>query len=272
MHVSICLVSAWSAPQTWCSEASRSWCAGTERSARAAAPLSEDSVLSLWSLKSTRYVLFKPGELVLHLLLFPLFAASWHHGSTLILSVFSVWTGLNASNWVKLFDTRTSSSHAQVRTSSFDSLQIVHADKSLRGKNLSSGYRELSEIISPRNALMQEYLFFQFAGNKNVVTREHMDKMKNGCIVCNMGHSNTEIDVVSLNAQLLSLSLTKRKHLSSLNMLASHRPNGKLVQYRCRTCHCRTDWGPQTWRGSGFDLKSIISFGPTESASFYWQR
>lgn len=34
-------------------------------------------------------------------------------------------------------------------------------------------------------------------GNKNVVSREHMDKMKNGCIVCNMGHSNTEIDVVS---------------------------------------------------------------------------
>lgn len=33
-------------------------------------------------------------------------------------------------------------------------------------------------------------------GNKNVVKREHMDRMKNGCIVCNMGHSNTEIDVV----------------------------------------------------------------------------
>jgi len=24
-------------------------------------------------------------------------------------------------------------------------------------------------------------------GNKSVVTREHMEKMKNGCIVCNMG-------------------------------------------------------------------------------------
>ena len=35
-------------------------------------------------------------------------------------------------------------------------------------------------------------------GNKNVVTREHMDKMKNGCVVCNMGHSNTEIDVVCI--------------------------------------------------------------------------
>lgn len=36
-----------------------------------------------------------------------------------------------------------------------------------------------------------------FAGNKNVVTRDQLDRMKNGSIVCNMGHSNTEIDVVS---------------------------------------------------------------------------
>ena len=41
-------------------------------------------------------------------------------------------------------------------------------------------------------------------GNKNVVTREHMDKMKTGCIVCNMGHSNTEIDVNSLRTQDLT--------------------------------------------------------------------
>lgn len=40
-------------------------------------------------------------------------------------------------------------------------------------------------------------------GNKNVVTRDNMDKMKNGCIVCNMGHSNTEIDVLSLKTQEL---------------------------------------------------------------------
>ena len=41
-------------------------------------------------------------------------------------------------------------------------------------------------------------------GNKSVVTREHMDKMKNGCIVCNMGHSNTEVDVMSLKTQDLT--------------------------------------------------------------------
>uniref|UniRef100_A0A8C1QMC7 Adenosylhomocysteinase-like 1 n=1 Tax=Cyprinus carpio TaxID=7962 RepID=A0A8C1QMC7_CYPCA len=39
---------------------------------------------------------------------------------------------------------------------------------------------------------------------QNVVTREHLDRMKNGCIVCNMGHSNTEIDVASLRTPELT--------------------------------------------------------------------
>lgn len=54
------------------------------------------------------------------------------------------------------------------------------------------GYRvvKLNEVI--RNV----DIVITATGNKNVVTREHMDKMKNGCIVCNMGHSNTEIDIV----------------------------------------------------------------------------
>lgn len=33
-------------------------------------------------------------------------------------------------------------------------------------------------------------------GNKNIIVRQHMDRMKNGAIICNMGHSNSEIDVV----------------------------------------------------------------------------
>jgi len=51
---------------------------------------------------------------------------------------------------------------------------------------------KLSEVIR------QVDIVITATGNKNVVTREHMDKMKNGCILCNMGHSNTEIDVNSL--------------------------------------------------------------------------
>lgn len=49
-----------------------------------------------------------------------------------------------------------------------------------------------------------------------MVTREHLDRMKNSCIVCNMGHSNTEIDVVrsrdsSLGAFIFSLFPKKHK-------------------------------------------------------------
>ncbi|KZS12575.1 adenosylhomocysteinase-like 1 isoform X2 [Daphnia magna] len=56
------------------------------------------------------------------------------------------------------------------------------------------GFRvlKLSEVI--RNV----DLLITATGNKNVLTREYMDKMKSGAIVCNMGHSNTEIDVNSL--------------------------------------------------------------------------
>ena len=43
-----------------------------------------------------------------------------------------------------------------------------------------------------------------FPGNKNVVVREHLDRLKNACIVCNMGHSNTEIDVASLRTEELT--------------------------------------------------------------------
>ncbi|RWS04180.1 putative adenosylhomocysteinase 3-like protein, partial [Dinothrombium tinctorium] len=60
-------------------------------------------------------------------------------------------------------------------------------------------------------------------GNKNVVTRDMMDKMKNGCIVCNMGHSNTEIDVQSLRTP----DLTWEKVRSQVEHISW--PDGKKI-------------------------------------------
>lgn len=62
------------------------------------------------------------------------------------------------------------------------------------------GFRvvKLSEVVKKADIVITA------TGNKNVVTREHMDRMKNGCIVCNMGHSNTEIDVQSLRTPELT--------------------------------------------------------------------
>ncbi|GAU91807.1 hypothetical protein RvY_03996 [Ramazzottius varieornatus] len=35
-------------------------------------------------------------------------------------------------------------------------------------------------------------------GNKRVITREHLDRMKRSTVLCNMGHSDNEIDIASL--------------------------------------------------------------------------
>lgn len=53
-------------------------------------------------------------------------------------------------------------------------------------------------VVKLNEVIRQVDVVITCTGNKNVVTREHLDRMKNSCIVCNMGHSNTEIDVTSL--------------------------------------------------------------------------
>ena len=68
-------------------------------------------------------------------------------------------------------------------------------------------------------------------GNKNVVTREYMDKMKNGCIVCNMGHSNTEIDVVSSFRRCMMIVMIVL-FIGHCNMVSS-----LPVTLQCELCH-----------------------------------
>ncbi|XP_077299384.1 adenosylhomocysteinase-like 1 isoform X2 [Arctopsyche grandis] len=53
-------------------------------------------------------------------------------------------------------------------------------------------------VVKLNEVIRNVDLVITATGNKGVVTREHMERMKNGCVVCNMGHSNTEIDVHSL--------------------------------------------------------------------------
>ncbi|XP_022098214.1 S-adenosylhomocysteine hydrolase-like protein 1 isoform X2 [Acanthaster planci] len=76
------------------------------------------------------------------------------------------------------------------------------------------------------------------SGNKNVVTRQHLDRMKNGCIVCNMGHSNTEIDVDSLRTPDLTWEKVRSQvdHIiwpdgKRILLLAQ----GRLVNWSCST-------------------------------------
>ena len=56
------------------------------------------------------------------------------------------------------------------------------------------GYR----VVTMDYAADKADIFVSTTGNKNVITHDHMLAMKNQAIVCNIGHFDNEIDVVSL--------------------------------------------------------------------------
>lgn len=53
------------------------------------------------------------------------------------------------------------------------------------------------KVVRLEEVIKQVDIVVTASGSKHTITRESLDKLKNGAIVCNMGHSNTEIDVVS---------------------------------------------------------------------------
>jgi len=55
------------------------------------------------------------------------------------------------------------------------------------------------KVVTMEYAADKADIFVSATGNKNVITYQHMDAMKNNAIVCNIGHFDNEIDVVSLD-------------------------------------------------------------------------
>lgn len=56
------------------------------------------------------------------------------------------------------------------------------------------GYR----VTSLQEAAGMGDVFVTVTGSKNVIGREHFEKLKNGAMLCNAGHSNVEIDLETL--------------------------------------------------------------------------
>jgi adenosylhomocysteinase len=57
------------------------------------------------------------------------------------------------------------------------------------------------KVVRLEEVVKQVDILVTASGSKNTITRESLDKLKNGAIVCNMGHSNTEIDVVGTDGE-----------------------------------------------------------------------
>jgi adenosylhomocysteinase len=54
------------------------------------------------------------------------------------------------------------------------------------------------KVVTMEYAADKADIFVTATGNVDVITRAHMDAMKNNAIVCNIGHFDTEIDVASI--------------------------------------------------------------------------
>lgn len=81
-------------------------------------------------------------------------------------------------------------------------------------------------------------IFVTATGNYHVITHEHMSKMKNDAIVCNIGHFDNEIDVVSLEKYEWEEIKPQVDHVIFPNgkriiLLA----RGRLVNLGCGTGH-----------------------------------
>jgi adenosylhomocysteinase len=96
------------------------------------------------------------------------------------------------------------------------------------------GYR----VVTLDYAADQADIFVTATGNYRVITHEHMKRMKNNAIVCNIGHFDNEIDVASLRQYKWDTIKPQVDHIifpdgKRIILLAE----GRLVNLGCATGH-----------------------------------
>src|SRR5438874_2043220 len=96
------------------------------------------------------------------------------------------------------------------------------------------GYR----VVTMEYAAEQADIFVSATGNFNVITHDHMKRMKNNAIVCNIGHFDNEIDIASLKKYKWENIKPQVDHVilpdgRRLILLAE----GRLVNLGCGTGH-----------------------------------
>ena len=99
------------------------------------------------------------------------------------------------------------------------------------------------KVVTMEYAADKADIFVSATGNKNVITYNHMDAMKDQAIVCNIGHFDNEIDVVSLEklkweeikpqVDHVIFPAKGKKPAKRIIMLAK----GRLVNLGCGTGH-----------------------------------
>ncbi len=95
------------------------------------------------------------------------------------------------------------------------------------------------EVTTMEDATKEADIFVTATGCTDIVTREHFEKMKDGAIVCNIGHFDIEIDMAWLNG---NSKMTEIKPQVDIHTLKSGKrviilAKGRLVNLGCGTGH-----------------------------------
>lgn len=97
------------------------------------------------------------------------------------------------------------------------------------------------EVSTIEDALSEGNIYVTTTGNKDVITVEHMAKMKDQAIVCNIGHFDNEIQVDKLNDYKGIKIVNIKPQVDRYNFAEGHSifllAEGRLVNLGCATGH-----------------------------------
>jgi adenosylhomocysteinase len=97
------------------------------------------------------------------------------------------------------------------------------------------------EVTTIEDTLGRGDIYVTTTGNKDVITLEHMAKMKDQAIVCNIGHFDNEIQVERLNNAKGVTKTTIKPQVDKYTFAGGHEifllAEGRLVNLGCATGH-----------------------------------
>ncbi|NCC73769.1 MAG: adenosylhomocysteinase [Sphingobacteriia bacterium] len=97
------------------------------------------------------------------------------------------------------------------------------------------------EVTTIEDALKEAQIFVTATGDRDVITLEHMKKMKNESIVCNIGHFDNEIQVEKLDSDPTVTKENVKPQVDRYHFEDGHTiyllAEGRLVNLGCATGH-----------------------------------
>jgi adenosylhomocysteinase len=97
------------------------------------------------------------------------------------------------------------------------------------------------QVTTMEDALEEGNIFVTTTGNRDIITTEHMSKMKDQAIVCNIGHFDNEIQVDALDAmegvQKVNIKPQVDKYIFGDGHAIFLLAEGRLVNLGCATGH-----------------------------------